>query len=222
MTRTRFLFTLLILASILGGCSNKTTLQFDPGLQTVHPAVKAGDTIRFQLDSMQTFAPTFPLGSPCTPESDLQHGACTVAKSAPLNGYPYLCSGCADPEIVVYSDTQTFKGLGKGRTPQERALSGTQGVFIGCVTKTITLFPSEVKEHQSDEVEIHWEVGGSMPVSDWSVPDLHICKESPPFNSNNPACTIDKTKVMPMMSYPYSVTGPSCSANAGQGKITIQ
>jgi len=221
MTRLHFLIPLLMLAPILGGCSkSKTILQFDPGLQTVNPAVKAGDIIRFQTDLTHTFVPTFPLGSPCTAESDLQRGECTVAQSAPLNNYPYKCPGCADPEVVVYSGTQSTQARLSARTSHSEA--GPQHVDIGCVKQAISLLPPEVKEHQSDEVTIHWEGAGSMPVNDWSVADLNVCQQTGPFNANNPDCTVDKTKVMPMMSYPYTVQGPSCSTTPGQGKITIE
>ena len=234
MERVRLaIFTLFLSATFWGCNKNTTTVELDPVMQKVWVHVQQGDKVQFA-----NFAPTFVFNSPCEEGKEanpgqviLDGGICTIKSTATPGVYPYECMGCPDPEIAVDSEIGPLKARAAANALQEAA-DTIRPVLLSCVMPAgIKMYPREpVKEDKTEEITIKWDGdAGAVHVSDWTIPGftqlpngayVDICKQSPPFNANNQACTLDKNKVTADTTYTYAVTSGSCSPGT-EGKITI-
>jgi hypothetical protein len=207
-----YLIATLSLASLVGcGSSRKTTIQFLAGGKPVVYALK-GDVVQWIGPDGSALPVTFPVGSPCQPGGPAS--TCTVQETG---AFPYECTGCSDPGVVVGSDN--------GRPPSKAMSSTTVAdaqlgyVYCDKTTKAAKVYPDPLPAPAATaggDSTVQWLPLGGSGISTYAIGvQSGTCKEGM-IDQSQDVCTL----VVGAPSQTYMVTADTCSM-PGTAVLTI-
>jgi len=215
---TLYLITALSL-TLLAGCggSGKTTIQFLAGGKPVVYANK-GEVVEWIGADGKALKVKFPVSSPC------QEGSLTSTCTTQMEGaFPYDCTGCSDPGIVVGSDNGGLHGQMK-KTMASNAVANAQLGYIYCdtTTKAAKVYPDPLvaaASTASGVSTVQWVPIGDSGITNYTVtlPTGNTCVEGMTINQMQDVCTL----VVGAASTPYTVTADVCMT-PGTETLTIQ
>jgi hypothetical protein len=223
MRHHEILMTALVAMAAMTGCATNTvTLVYEPEEHKVVLHPMKGTVLKWSTADGKPVPVQFPFGNPCKDSTEIEQGQCTI--SVDKAKVPYLCTGCADPEIVVGTD---ISPVGHPTVVAAVAAPPNGIVYMACDAKAASIYPTTVTIPKADlaaGASILWTPGGLTPIpSDWTADNFSspVCSNSPPFNGANSTCNLKKDLAVgtPVT---YTVSSATCGATSAQGTITIQ
>ncbi len=196
-------------AMLLVGCGNKETILVLAGGKPLLFPVK-GDTVHWVGPDGKTGLPvTFPTGSPCESVSDP-----TTCKIKLDGYYPYECTGCGDPGLVVGSDSQVNLLLGTHHMSTS-TIANPQVGAIYCKQNKATIYPDPLSASAptADSVStVQWLPAGGSGIKIFSITLQNgTCKEGTTINQAQNVCTL---LVGAPATQSYPVTADACSTGS--------
>ncbi len=223
MRHNALLLTGWVLTAVMLGCgTNTVNLVYVPDEHKVILNPKTGMILKWSNPQGNPVPVQFPFGNPCKDAAEPGAGQCTVTVAHAR--VPYLCDGCADPEIVVGSDIST---LGQGNALTGTPTPPTAIVYMACDRNAVSIYPPNVGIPQSllgAGATVLWTPGGLSPIGpDWKADNFTspVCSNNPPFNHGNATCNL-KTDLAVGTTATYTVSAASCSTGSASGTITIK
>jgi plastocyanin len=201
-----------VLGATLAGCGNSQHMAMEVeqgGKIFVRP--KIGDVVQWTGPDGKPFTISFtiPGVTPCK-ETSNSLTTCTVAKAGI---FPYGCSGCADPAVVVGSDTGPFYGVSH---KLQAAVRNADGVYLYCDATSHAPKASPDPEIASAGENIQWFATDPKMVN-WNVTlQSGTCSQTS-INQGQPVCTVQPGA----QSQTYSITADTCTGT-GSATLTIQ
>jgi plastocyanin len=213
MCRSKLLWTLAVsvLGVTLAGCgkSQHMTMEVEAGGK-VFVKPKIGDVVNWVgtdgKPSVVSF--TIPGLSPCQESGNVS--TCTVVKAGV---FPYSCTGCTDPAVVVGSDSGPF--MGTKYSPRNVAVrSDAAYLYCDASSHAPKASPDPLPASVSDTIQ--W-FPTDPKMANWTVTlQAGTCKEGT-INQSQPVCTVQAGAA----SQTYSITADTCTGTGSAG-LTIQ
>lgn len=155
---------------------------------------------------------TIPNLTPCT-ESGSSLSKCTVKDKTGL--FPYTCSGCADPAVVVGSNTGPLTAMDAKDRP---AVVNADAGYLYCDPNSSTapaVSPQNLQAGPSDTIQ--W-FATTPSLKPWTVTlTTGTCKELT-IDDAHPLCTLQPGA----KSQNYSITATTCSGTNTTPQLTIK
>lgn len=210
---TIWIITLSVMLLVGCGGNKETILVLAGGKPVLYPV--KGDTVHWVGPDGKTGLPvTFPTGSPCESVSDPT--TCKIK----LEGYfPYECTGCGDPGLVVGSDNM-LKLLG-AQQMSTSVIANPQVGAIYCKQNKTTIYPDPLSAPATtaDSVStVQWLPAGGSGITTFTITLQNgTCKEGTTINQAQNVCTL---MVGAPATQSYPVTADACST-VGSATLNI-
>jgi hypothetical protein len=200
--------------TFLVGCSKQgaVTIQFLAGGKPVLQAQK-GDVVKWVGPDGNPLVVNFPVSSPC------QEGSMTSTCTPRLPGlFPYDCTGCSDPGLVV--GTTTFE-VPSGLKMAPNTIASAQLGYISCdkATKVAKVYTDPLPAPPSTpggDSTVQWKKVGDSGITKFTIGlQPGTCKEGT-IDQSQEVCTL----VAGAASQTYTITADACSP--GTARLTIR
>ena len=210
MKRSRLLEALVVsvMGATLAGCGNSQHMVMEVeqgGKVFLRP--KVGDVVQWVGPDGKPFTVNFaiPGHTPCQ-EIAASLDTCTVARQGV---FPYDCSGCADPAVVVSTDTGPFYS---SIQKSQALVRNADAVYLYCDASTHAPKAIPDPELASAGEKIQWFATDPKMIN-WSVTlQAGTCSEGG-INQGQPVCTVQAGA----QSQTYSITADTCTGTGSAG-----